>query len=739
MRSLAYVGLGVLCIVLALGTFLVIADPAELIRDQLITRVKAQTGRDLTIAGGTRFTVFPSIGISMSDVSLSPPPGMKGKPTVKMAQLTTSLKLLPLLQRQIIVERLILTKPIVNLHVDFKGRKSWDFAATQRPIFAPVRYAQARPKGQLNDAAPNSALPPALRDFVNGSTAAAAARSPLAMLAGLSLEDVRIDNGTLHYWDDRSGARQTLKAVNLKVSLADIISPLHTKGDLVWTGEKIKFNAKLKSLKALLSERPTKLSTQISMRHVNAQYTGGITMGAVLDLDGQLKAKSRSVRDLARWLGVKLPASAGFGALDLGGVLTMRGNQIELFRAKLHFDGATANGDVSLITGARRPKIRARLNLSVLDLNKYIPYDGAANTANTSGADGTGGTGGGTRKIGVSKPANKGATNINDLLERAARQGTQVRGFTKRAATGWSSAPIDASGLTKLDADLTFNVGKILFKQIKIGDTRLKAKLVKGKLVADLRDMQLYNGEGNATVTVRPKRGGVSLSANIRLNHISALPLLRDAAQFERIDGRGTLNLLVSSEGQSQKSIVAALLGNGRFTFSDGALVGVNIPKLIRGLQSGQIGDLNGGKAERTDFSELSGTFQITKGVAKNTDMRLRSPFLRMSGAGVVSLLPRTLNYTVKPKIVASLAGQGNNSPLAGLEIPVRIVGSWDKLKVKADFAALTANPQKTLKAIEKIGRSLRGKKGKKLLDDLLGGGKGGKSKAKDLLNQLFR
>ncbi len=80
--------------------FLVMAIPTDVVRDRVVAEVKARTGRDLVIAGPASFTLYPSVGVSLGDVSLSGAPGSGGKPLVTMGALDVSVRLLPLLQRE---------------------------------------------------------------------------------------------------------------------------------------------------------------------------------------------------------------------------------------------------------------------------------------------------------------------------------------------------------------------------------------------------------------------------------------------------------------------------------------------------------------------------------------------------------------------------------------------------------------------------------------------------------------
>ncbi len=59
---LLYGGVALLCLGVGAATFFVMSPPTDYIRREIIARVKAETGRDLTIGGGASFTIFPSLG-----------------------------------------------------------------------------------------------------------------------------------------------------------------------------------------------------------------------------------------------------------------------------------------------------------------------------------------------------------------------------------------------------------------------------------------------------------------------------------------------------------------------------------------------------------------------------------------------------------------------------------------------------------------------------------------------------
>ena len=75
---------------------------------------------------------------------------------------------------------------------------------------------------------------------------------------------------------------------------------------------------------------------------------------------------------------------------------------------------------------------------------------------------------------------------------------------------------------------------------------------------------------------------------------------------------------------------------------------------------------------ERTEFTDLTGTARIAKGIARNDDLAMSSPIVRVRGAGTVDLPRDQLDYRAEAELVQSCAGIGKRD-LAGQLIPVTI------------------------------------------------------------------
>jgi AsmA protein len=236
------------------------------------------------------------------------------------------------------------------------------------------------------------------------------------------------------------------------------------------------------------------------------------------------------------------------------------------------------------------------------------------------------------------------------------------------------------------------------------------------------------------------RTGQPRIEGNATVSGVSALPLLKDAAGFDWIAGKGEMSIGIKGAGESARDIVESLIGQGRFSVEDGSIVGIDIAKAARGLTEGRFSDLERVPSEKTDFSELSGTFTISGGIASNDDLRMQGPLIRMTGAGTIDLPARSLDYLTRPKLVASLEGQGG-AEASGLEVPVRIHGSWDDPKLDPDLKGVLQNPGAALQTVEGLAKKAGGsgkvgqaidkltkdaktkKKLQGLLDNVLGGG----------------
>ena len=182
----------------------------------------------------------------------------------------------------------------------------------------------------------------------------------------------------------------------------------------------------------------------------------------------------------------------------------------------------------------------------------------------------------------------------------------------------------------------------------------LALHLKDGRFEADLSQMALYQGKGEGKFTADGGGAVPAIAMNFDLSGVAIQPLARDAADFDKLSGTGTVVIDVAGRGKSQREIVGSLGGKGSLNLANGKIVGVNLTAFMKNAASALTSAIGGSNA--TDFGSLTGTYTITNGILKNNDLKLSSPEVPMTGAGTVDLPTRQVNYRVTPNVAGLLA-----------------------------------------------------------------------------------
>jgi AsmA protein len=275
------------------------------------------------------------------------------------------------------------------------------------------------------------------------------------------------------------------------------------------------------------------------------------------------------------------------------------------------------------------------------------------------------------------------------------------------AAKPAEDAPVDLSGLKGLNADGTLQIGALQAGGMKISNMKLEVKAAGGHLHAP-HSANLYEGTLAGTLDAYADN---RVALKQTMNGIAIGPLLRDAAQQDKLEGKGNLALDVNAAGKSKNAMKRSLAGTAKVDLRDGAIKGIDIGAMLQkartmlGRQEAQAQ----ASAERTDFSSMTATFHIKNGVAQNDDLDVKAPVFRLTGAGKIDIGNSTLDYTTKASLVATTKGQGGaeRDQLSGLTVPVRLSGAFDNLKYDVNYGAVATDLAKS-KAGEKLKEKLQ-------------------------------
>jgi AsmA protein len=277
------------------------------------------------------------------------------------------------------------------------------------------------------------------------------------------------------------------------------------------------------------------------------------------------------------------------------------------------------------------------------------------------------------------------------------------------ASQPWSNAPIDASGLNYVDAQVRISAGEANIGDARLAPLAIDAKLAGGVLKAGTANLGAYGGQVSGEVILDATSGAPSLAMHSDLVGVRALPLLKGLADFDRIDGKLQAKIAVRTIGGSQRALMSNMQGTVFANFQDGAIRGINVAQMIRSLTSGTLSGWQENEVQGTDLTQLSASFRIDKGQAVTTDLNLVGPLVRVTGAGTIDLGTKLMAFRVEPKLVMTTEGQGRTSDPVGFGIPVMIDGSWSQPRIYPDMAGVLDNPDAAYAKLREMGKGLFG------------------------------
>lgn len=809
MKLLKWLGIGIGAIValLAIGIGIVSAtfDPNKY-KDQITQYVKDKQQRTLVIPGNLSLSFFPKVGVQVGELSLSE--FNSEKVFVKLTGAKVSVELLPLLSKQVVVDRVQLDGLAATIVKGKNGKFNFDDLAGGGG--APAKAAPASPSQSQ-----------ALK---------------------LDIDSVKIANASISYKDESNGTQIGITELNLQtgriadktpttLDLSAKIEGVKPKASLALglkggmtldlEAKKFAFSKLAASLAGGMQDGATNLSgLDIKFDADELRLDAGAMLIAVGKLALAAKGKSGSnsfdiKSELAKLdldsktnrLAIEGLAASGSGAA--GGVqlssfsakapklnLDMAGGQIELDRISLSASGKqggdqfemqvnaprlsvskTASSGEAItgsvkVTGAQN--LDAKFNLSGVSGNaKAFAISNIRLDYNTKNADssavGTFSTALSgnleaqifelkkidanvkidnpnipaktvTLPIQGSLRADLGKGSLSaDIHTKFDESSIQAKvGMPKlappsyrfdiaidklnadryrtaapagaAASGGGAEKPIDLSGLKGLTAHGTLRIGALQANNLKLSNVLLTLNAAGGKLQVAPLSAGLYGGSMNGAASIDANNNAFAFKNN--LAGVQVNPLMKDAANQDILEGKGNVVIDVTSSGTLPSAIKKALNGNVSVKLNDGAIKGINIAERIRSAKSllgAKKGAEGANKNEKTDFSELSLSATIVNGVATSNDLNMASPLLRAKGAGQVNIGANTLDYTIRPKLVATTKGQEGKSyeQLSGIEMPVKIYGPLDAPQYQPDYAAAAMSAAQSEiggKLLEKAG-----------------------------------
>ena len=733
----------VLLVLAAVAVWLVTHfDPADH-KGVAIGWVKARYNRTLEIDGPIRLSLFPRLEVRLAGLSLSE--AGKADPFAALADASLAVELLPLLRSRLAVDRIEARGLRLVLLRDAKGRRNIDDLLKPAPAGATsgpalqfdlsrilLSNVQARVKDEL--AGIDGEL--VVKELSTGRVASQV-ESTLKLLVQFGFKSPALKgelSGSTQFTPDLATGSVRLADMNLgykgDAPGASSIDAL-LKGTLAWDGAKASLAAQGLSLRVTANTAGLRLIgstlgvdrfsldpsrrafaiSQLQLRIKGSQ--GGKPLALDLDwpeLDVSGDALKGSALTGKFSFGAELPLSVTFKSDAPSG--NFDNVRVPAFEAR----GSSAAAARRIVGSLRSELVLQTGNRSALldkiDLQLRLDEPGLkpltlalkGNATATAGSAKWSLAGdvntnrfdtGGMATFGGITPGVKTLVRFQSLDMNALLEAPK-----SSSSSGSDSAPITLDALRSVNGSVGLRIGNLALRQYRVTDVSLDATLDAGMLRVSSFKGRAWGGkvDGSAFADARASRMALKASAV----GVDVRAMLKDMADQDLLDGSGRVDVEIESAGRTLAELKARLKGKAALQLRDGAVKGVNLAKSLRQAKAAlalkQDALIRASKTEQTDFSELNASFVVDAGVARSTDLELKSPYLRLGGDGAVDIVKSRVDGTVRATLTDTSKGQDGAelAALKGVTVPVQLGGPFDAVNWKIQWSGVVAGALKS-------------------------------------------
>jgi len=602
-----FAGLVVL-IVIAVAGFIYTFD-ANNYKEEITELAESVTGRPISIAGDMDISLYPWIGIKISEVTIDNTPEFNNKTFATIGQFDVRINIIPLLQKRLDIDKLVLHRLAANFEINAAGENNWS--------------------------------------DVTGFSETDEMKSEFG-LAGLSVGGIDLADSSLSWVDVNTGKQFKISKMNLStqafnqgqalpVELKALVesnqpewmAAIHAKAQLEFSDDAAVFNANgLKvSAKALLpgtemgkatiamvADSTINLQTQTARLSKARLGAFGLVAGGAFDVEnifsvpviqGPIKVKTFEMATLAKHLKFDMPQMTNLQSLkkiSLTASFKTDFDTVQLDNIAANIDASKVKGFVH-IAAKSQPEVRYELKADKINLDDYRI---AGNEAD---------------KHKVPLPL----------------------GFIRAA---------DLEGMLDFE---TAMLGEIELKQLhiasSIGNGILKVNPIT-MLVSDAEvkaAMQLDAREIPAVILTAEVR---QVDANDSIN-----PLLSNIMGDEAPTLKGLVNAdaNLNATGSSVTELKTSAKGTVKLAMDKATVTGIDFDHASHGVVV-DYAERNNFKVSRTfnteyvpdsatEFNSLSASFKLSKGRLVNNDLLMVSDQVNVTGSGSIDFINTKLDY----------------------------------------------------------------------------------------------
>ncbi len=617
---------------------------------------KDKTGRELSIPGNIRLSIFPWLGAEIGPMSLSNAPGFGGTPFASINETDVHVRFWPLLRGKIEVDSVKLDGMNVDMERDAGGRNNWqDLLDHLRSNMSSARQQNGgRPGGienlQFNitdsglrwsDAQKHQQY--TISNF-NADMAAFTPGKPVRLSVDFDFTGTNPQLGGHAAFTGTviaNLAHRIYTTDNAKLDLAangDAVPGGQVNAEFLWQSAAVNLDAGTLALNGMSASAyglNARLDAEGQGLFKNPDFTGTLKLAQfspreVLQALGHGNlANTRDPHTLTRASGtLNFVASAGSVALQ---------------NIAFKLDDTTLTGTAAIKNFSSRA-LTFNLTLDQFDADRYLPPQKPATPA---------------------QPREQ--TDINKI-----------------------SIPLRT--LRRLNLDGQLHIGQFTLLNTHTSNMDVTLSAHKGLVQMNPLSAQLYGGTLSGNMQIDATSDTPIVVEDLTLQNVQAGVLVQDLFKMKRLSGTASLHVAARALGPTVGEIRHTLEGRMNFSFKNGAIEGINIwDAVARAYALAKHQPAPPPAPRRTEFADMHGNAVINQGVLYNRDFVAYLPYLNLTGEGKLDLAELTLDYTLRGHItgIPRLGTPQNLSGLAGATIPLRISGTLSHLRVRPDLAGV--------------------------------------------------
>ncbi|WP_172296363.1 AsmA family protein [Pseudoruegeria sp. HB172150] len=358
MRWVLRIALVLVALVIVLGVGLLLL-PADRIARIATDQFEVATGRQMTVEGPVRPTLWPTLGISTGPVTIANAEWSQQGPMLTAESLNVGVDPMALIRGDVRITGVDVQGPRVQLEIAADGRANWDMRAAAADVVA----AATSDAGEGGPVASSTTLP------------------------AFSLDEARLSAGNLVYLDNRSGQRFELSEIDVNLRLPDFNGLAELDLSAVTQGQRLSVTGAVDGFSAFLGSGAVPVTLTAGIGDASLSFDGRAGL-APMAIGGQVSADFPDIATVFRAANMaapNIPRGLGRSAKIDGEVTVTEDSRATLRNASVQLDQNIMRTAMDVALRGERPRITAQITAGALDLSGLTADEAAGGTESAAG------------------------------------------------------------------------------------------------------------------------------------------------------------------------------------------------------------------------------------------------------------------------------------------------------------------------------------------------------------------